>query len=160
MVAELGSVRRLSARYHAMSLHALSPRPGRSRLRRVALGLLVAGALVFWLRIPSAYSGGGISFAMRRAGSPMTLSFAVRDALDRPLAGVTLQSESCSGTTKKVVTDSAGVAYIRPGEQEVLAVFIQGREFRLRSRGVPELFAPTCTEGLSFQVIIQAGRDA
>jgi hypothetical protein len=117
--------------------------------------MLVAGFFDFWLSVPTRYAGGGVRFTMQHTGSPGTLSFFVRDPLQRPLAGVLVVSASQSGTTQPVATDSAGVARIRPGESEVLAIFIQGRGFRLRHLGVPEHFAPTCEEGLSFQVIIQ-----
>jgi hypothetical protein len=118
--------------------------------------LHVAGFLFFWLSVPTSYAGGGIRFTMQCLD---TLSFFVCDPHQRPLAGVLVVSASESGTTQPVATDSAGFARIRPGESEVLAVFIQGRGFRLRHWGVPEHLAPTCEEGLSFQVTLGGDQD-
>jgi hypothetical protein len=79
----------------------------------------------------------------------------VRDSTDRPLTGVTVMSESWSGTTEEVTTDAAGMATIRPGESEVLAVFIDDREFRLSWPGIFEHLAPSCSNGLTFKVTIR-----
>ena len=118
----------------------------------VLLGILV-GSLT-----PSRYSADGISFTFRDGGHPGALTFVIRDSHDRPLPGVTVMSESFSGTTKKFITDASGAATIEPGEVEVLAVYIANHEFRLRSRNaILEMQGPDCNSGLTFNVIMRNG---
>lgn len=143
-----------------MNLQSSLPHSRSSRLWCVLVfSLLLAGFLVFYLRVPATYSSEGIRFTLQGTGTPGTLTFLVHDLHQRPLAGVPVTSASQSGTTGSVVTNAAGVVHIRPSESEVLAVFIQGRGFRLRRWGVPEHFAPTCEKGLTFQVAIEGDQD-
>ncbi len=122
------------------------------------VGVLIASAV--WFIIPSSSSAGGIRFTVHHTGSPGVLTFVVRDSRGQPLPGVTVMSESSSGTTPEFTTDTSGIATIVPGESEVLAVFIQGREFRFRPRGFLEHFAPDCSGGLTFHVSIRDDRNA
>lgn len=125
------------------------------RRKRLWLGGLLA-VVVFGLMVPSTYSAGGIRLSVHYAGSPGILRFVVRDSFGSPLPGIPVMSESFSGTTGEFITDASGVALIRPGEAEVLAVRIDGREFRFRKRGsFLEHFAPDCSfRGLTFHVAI------
>jgi hypothetical protein len=121
------------------------------QFRRVWLAALLL-ACVVWYVVPPTYSRDGIRFTVYHKGEPGALTFVVRDAAARPLPGVTVMSESESGTTQPHKTDATGGATIRPGETEVLAVFIDGHEFRLRPNKGLEYFAPSCSGGLTFQV--------
>ena len=112
---------------------------------------------VSWFITPSRYSSGGISFTAHHTGSPGVITFAVRDSHSQPLRGVTVMSESFSGTTRDFVTDASGIATISPGESEVLAVFIEDQGFRLTMPGIFEHFAPDCSRGLTFNVTIRNG---
>jgi hypothetical protein len=111
-------------------------------------------AFVVWFVTPSSYSAGDIRFTVHHSGSPGTVTFVVRHSGGQPLPGVTVMSESFSGTTQEFVTDASGIATIRPGESEVLAVYIQGHEFRFRPQYL-EHFAPDCSRGLTLNVSIQ-----
>jgi hypothetical protein len=118
-------------------------------------------AFVFWFVTPSSYSAGGIRFTVHHSGSPGAVTFVVRDSTGQPLSGVTVMSESFSGTTQEFVTDASGIATIRPGESEVLAVYIQGHEFRFRPQySFLEHFAPDCSRGLTLNVSIRNDRNA
>ena len=118
-------------------------------------------AFVVWLVTPSSYSAGGIRFTVHHSGSPGAVTFVIRDSIGQPLPGVTVQSESFSGTTQEYVTDASGIATIRPGESEILAVYIQGHEFRFRPQySFLEHFAPDCSRGLTLNVSIRNGRNA
>ena len=139
--------------------HQQAPRWYR-RKRFWLLGLFTA--LVIWFLVPSTYSSGGIRFSVHYSGTPGSLTFVVRDSQGAPLPGVTVMSESLSGTTEEFTTDASGIATIRPGESEVLAVRISGREFRFRPRySFLEHFAPDCSiRGLTFHVSIRNDRNA
>ena len=131
------------------------PRRWYRRKRFWLLGFLAAIAI--WHFVPSTYSGAGIRFSLYSSGTPGSLTFVIRDSLGAPLPGVTVMSESLSGTTEELTTDATGVAIIRPGESEVLAVRIARREFRFcpRDSSFPELFAPDCSLfGLTFHVVM------
>ena len=118
-------------------------------------------AFVVWFVTPSSYSAGGIRFTVHHGGSPGAATFVVRDSADHPLPGVTVMSESFSGTTQEFVTDASGIATIRPGESEVLAVYIQGHEFRFPPQySFLEHFAPDCSRGLTLNVSIRNDRNA
>ena len=117
-------------------------------------------AFVVWFVTPSSYSAGGIRLTVHHAGTPGVLTFVVRDSHGQPLPGITVMSESFSGTTQDFITDASGTATIRPGESEVLAVFIESQAFRLTMSGIFEHFAPDCSRGLTFNVTIQNDRNA
>lgn len=116
----------------------------------------IGTALVFvvWYVTPSSYSAGGIRVSVYHSGSPDAVTFVVRDSNGRLLSGVTVKTESFSGPTPESFTDASGIATILPGESEVLAVYIQGHEFRFRPRYL-ENFSPDCTRGLTINVSIQ-----
>jgi IS5 family transposase len=64
-------------------------------------------------------------------GEPHTIVFHVtRDG--RPVSGVTLDTESTSGTTGEELTDESGSAVFRPGEGEVVYIYIDRRQISLR----------------------------
>lgn len=118
-------------------------------------------AFILWFVTPSSWSAGGVRFTVHRGGSPGAITFVVRDSTGQLLQGVTVSSESFSGTTQEFVTEASGIATIRPGESEVLAVYIQGHEFRFRPRYTfLEHFAPDCSGGLTLNVSIQNDRNA
>ena len=121
--------------------------------------LALVAVFAIWLIKPSSYSAGGIRFSIHYSGTPGDLTFVVRDSHDAPKPGVTVMSESQSGTTEEFTTDATGVATISPGESEVLAVYIDGREFRFRPRSsiFGQVFAPDCSyRGLTFRVSISS----
>lgn len=122
---------------------------------------LIAGllGLILWYATPSTYHAGNIRFTFRSGDTPGVLTFLVHDGRGQPLPGVHVMSESFSGTTNEVMTDASGVATISPGEEEVLAVYIEGHEFRLRYRNlILENFGPDCDSGLTFNVTIGSDR--
>ncbi len=112
-------------------------------------------AFVVWFLVPASYSAGGIRFTVYGQGPSGALTFVVRGAHGQPMPGVSVMSESSSGTTPEFLTDAAGRAVIRPGESEVLAVFIQDQKFLLSPFGSWETFAPSCFGGLTFEVMIR-----
>lgn len=142
------------------SVSEVAPQQGCRWYRRKRYWMLgVLAAFVIWLFVPSTYSDGRIRFSVHHAGESGVLTFIVRDLQGRPLQGVTVMSESLSGTTGEFTTDATGVATIRPGESEVLAVYIQEKVFRFQSpeSKFPELFAPSCSPfGLIFRVSIRS----
>ena len=118
-------------------------------------------ASVVWFVTPSKYSAGGIRFTVHHGGNPGVVTFVVRDSIGQPLPGVNIMSESFSGTTQEFVTDAGGIATIWPGESKVLAVHIQGHEFRFRPQNFfLEHFAPDCSRGLTLNVSIRNVRNA
>ncbi len=120
----------------------------------------VIACVVWSFATPSSYSAGGIRFTVYHSGSPGAVTFVVRDSIDQPLPGVTVMSGSLSGTTQEFVTDASGIATIWPGEPEVLAIYIQGREFRFRPQfSFLEHFAPDCSRGLTLNVSIRNDRN-
>jgi hypothetical protein len=142
-----------------MQAAAISPPQKHRWYRRKRFYLLVLlVAFAIWLIKPSTYSAGGIRFSVHYTGTPGELTFVVRDSRGAPKPGVTVMSESFSGTTQEFATGATGVATISPGESEVLAVYIDGREFRFRPRNsFFEYFAPDCScRGLTFRVSIDA----
>lgn len=117
-----------------------------------AVGAVLAFGV--WYVTPSSYSAGGIRLSVHHSGSPDAVTFVIRDSNGQPLPGVTVKSESFSGTTPESVSDASGIATILPGESEVLAVYIQGHEFRFRPRYLED-FSPDCSRGLKINVSIQ-----
>jgi hypothetical protein len=84
-------------------------------------------------------------------GPPASILVVVRDQDGAPVTGVSVAIENTSGTQGEI-TDGAGQAIIRPGESEVLGIWIDGDEVRLRHTILfDDLFAPGCFgDGLTF----------
>ena len=144
---------------HNPRMDGTSTRTPRRWFQRPWVSVIAAVlAFVAWFVTPSSYSDAGIRFTVHHSGAPGAVTFIVRDSHRQPLPGVTVMSESFSGTTAEFMTDASGIAKIEPGETEVLAVYIEGHEFRFRPRGILEHLAPDCSGGLTLKVLIQNDR--
>ena len=89
----------------------------------------------------------------------MTVIVTVLDSNGVPVSGASVESESFSGTSKSISTNSTGIAIIEPGETEVLALHVNGREVwktPYKDSILNLLFSPSCTNGLSFTVDLKA----
>ena len=94
------------------------------------------------------------SITWSSGGVPRTVTFSVtRDGA--PVSGVEVDSESTSGTTGEVYTDSSGLAVVHPGEDEVVSIYIDGRRIALRPIAPGEwFFLPSCRNGLTIHVAL------
>ncbi len=128
-------------------------------IRRLALAVVLICFSFWWFCLRAIYFAPGIRVSFSHDATPGTVAFVVHDQHDRPLVGVPVDSESFSGTAGEVLTDQGGHAAITPGESEVVAVYIDHREFHLRPGGplglLENLFSPICDPGLTFYVTIR-----
>lgn len=131
--------------------------PQRWYRRKRGWGLVLLAALVGWWLMPLTFSAGNVHVWVHGGGTPGQVAFVVRDAKGGPRPGVRVMSESSSGTTAEVATDTLGRAAITPGESEVLAVYVNGREVRFYPRcSWREFFAPSCSgDGLRLEVFLR-----
>jgi hypothetical protein len=108
---------------------------------------LVGGYL--WIRPPTVFYFSDARVSYKTGGTDFTVTFLVRDAKGRPMQGVRVASESYSGWTQYETTDDAGRAIVKPAEDEVIAVEVDGRivHFRPKTRIEEELFLPHCVGG-------------
>ena|SRR5215469_16322216 len=104
----------------------------------------------FWLRPPTVFDLPDARVSYKRGGADFTVTFLVRDAKGRPMPGVRVASESYSGWTQPYeTTDDAGRAIVKPAEDEVIAVEVDGRivHFKPKTWIEEELFLPNCARG-------------
>jgi hypothetical protein len=115
---------------------------------------VVVGGGYLWLRPPTVFDLPDARVSYKTGGAGGTVTFLVRDAKGRPIEDVRVNSESYSGwTSKDVRTDDAGRAAIWPGEEEVIAVEVDGRIVRFeRKTRIENEFLPNCSGGLIFEV--------
>ncbi len=130
--------------------------------RRVATFAIIAGVgVVVWrFLFPSAISDDFAELSWRRLEhSQGVVVISVRDSALRPLANVSVTSESHSGRaiTSDVgyfTTNSSGIASLMPGEVEVIAVWIGSHRiptFHLTNK----FFGPDCSTGIVFEAILK-----
>jgi len=129
--------------------------------------LIVAGVIVALTIGASLYGWRGMNGSYAQvdlAGytEPMRVAVTVSDSSGNPVTGASIMSESFSGTTSPVFTDAKGFAAIEPGETEVLALHVDGREVWIspyKDGFILKLFfLPSCAGGLSFNVTLKANR--
>jgi len=78
---------------------------------------------------------------------PDEITVHVRGDDGRPLAGLEVVSTSYSGTSIPSQTSADGTALILPGEDEVLALEVDGKKVMDRDNPIEQWFAPTLTPG-------------
>jgi hypothetical protein len=117
-------------------------------------GLIGCCGAVGWTCTRSEFAVPGLRVSYRTGGAPGAVTFVVRDGTGSPVPGVEVCSRSDSGCAKRATTDAAGRAVIRPGEREVLAVLIDGREVRFRPDSLETFCAPDCGDGLEVRAVL------
>ena len=127
--------------------------------RRFATAGTLLFLLVFWwlyLRsgVPTSPWIASPWITWSTGGEPFTIIFHVTSE-GRPVPGVALDTESTSGTTGEELTDESGTAVFRPGEGEVVCIYIDHRKILLRPVPPGEwFFLPSCHKGLTFHVVL------
>jgi hypothetical protein len=141
-----------------------NPIPSAPRIRRPPLVrrivftiILLCGVSLGWLCLRTTYFDPDARVSFSRDATPGTVTFIIHDQHGNPIAGVPVNSESYSGTAGEISTNPTGRAVITPGESEVLAVYVDRQEFRLRPEGplglIEYFCSPSCDAmGLTFHV--------
>lgn len=115
---------------------------------------------MLWCSLPSRIGNANISLQIHDGtGTPGNVIFIITDADQQPMAGVSVLSQSYSGSTQVHHTDKHGVAEIHPGESEVLGVFIDSQGFGFENRlsgGFGTV--PDCADGLTIRAKLNRSR--
>jgi hypothetical protein len=87
---------------------------------------------------------------------PDGITVIVKDRDGAPVPGVEVMSTSSSGDSHREHTSADGRAIIKPGEDDVLALTIDGRKLMDKDNLIESWFAPTISpQGLVFNIRLQ-----
>lgn len=121
------------------------------------IAALVAGLFLYGRR---AEDGKVAHVTIKGNANPGMVVVHITDAAGKPIKGLSVCSESESGTSNPPVdTDDLGIAMIRPGESEVIGIHINSEKV-WTSPYSGSLFAPilspSCESGVAFRVVMKA----
>jgi hypothetical protein len=111
---------------------------------------------ILWLSLPVRYGDSKVSLQLLEGGTPSKISVTVLDMQKNPVSGIKVLSSSRSGTGPAAFTDVTGRAIIDPVEDEVTAIWIDGRGFGFENRFSPLGALPSCEHGLSIQTTLKS----
>jgi hypothetical protein len=135
--------------------------PGASRIGIICLYALCIVLCLFVLLVVlfaslviyEVFSGHFGAVQWKGGGAPDKITVVVHSSNGAPRNGVEVISTSYSGTSHPEYTNSSGIATITPGEDEVLALKVDGITVMNKDNPVEEWFAPKLgREGLLFNV--------
>lgn len=137
----------------------IKPAFRRSRWVAIVAVICTLVGLLFWKNyIRTFASGDGIEVAWSNTpdAEPGTVSFRVRDETGGAFPGLEVTSESHSGWAARVTTNSSGHAHLKPGEREVVAIWVGERRVPLRPDGQISkfFFLPVCYPAIRFEITV------
>jgi hypothetical protein len=129
--------------------------------KRGGIAMLVAcpGWLLWYCCFQKTFQTESATISYHAFGPPASILVIVRDHEGAPVPGQSVSIENTSGPQGST-TDGAGQAIIRPGESEVLRIWVAGEECKLRHTLLfDDIFAPDCFgDGLTFYVRINKSK--
>lgn len=112
---------------------------------------------ILWLSLPVRYGDSKLSLRLVEEGVPSKIIVTVLDMQKRPAPGIKVLSSSRSGTGPAAFTDTTGRAIIDPAEDEVTAIWIDGRGFGFENQLISPLEAlPSCENGLTIHAHLKS----
>lgn len=128
----------------------------RWNLFTVGIALLAIPALPWFLYFRNHSSSAYARASWQTGGEDKTIYVIVLGQDGRSRLGVSVVTESNSGTSDPIDTDENGIAVIRPGEADVRRLEIDGRDVMKRDFDVlSDLLSPSCADGIWFEVSLR-----
>jgi hypothetical protein len=111
--------------------------------------VLLLVSLLVWLWLLPYNCSDTATVTWKRGGATSVITIKVVDAEGRPSCGAPVGIETSSGTTS-VLTDANGVAVIRPGENDIVAFYLND----VKLVEWPLWFTLDCSEGLEVTILL------